>query len=300
MDESAGGWQPIAPSPIPFDERSPVPREMCSKDIGDILTQFQVAARFSLDAGFEVLEIHMAHGYLLHEFLSPLSNKRIGEFGGTFENRIRLPLRVAEAVRGVWPSRLPVFVRISCTDWVEGGWDLAQSVELCRKLKEVGIDLIDCSSGALVPYEKIPAGPGFQVPFAAAIRKEVGMPTGAVGLNTQPVQADQIVATGQADVVLMAREMLRQPYWLLQAAYVLRADILWPNQYQRAKPRQLYTTGLFSMRETAFPATAKHTGENEARRHCFHALSFYPSCFMSSEILRDASGSGFANLITIL
>jgi 2,4-dienoyl-CoA reductase-like NADH-dependent reductase (Old Yellow Enzyme family) len=178
---------------------------MCSKEIEDVLTQFQAAARFGLDAGFEVLEIHMAHGYLLHEFLSPLSNKRSDEFGGTFDNRIRLPLRVAEAVRAVWPSRLPVFVRISCTDWVEGGWDLAQSVELCRKLKEVGVDLIDCSSGALVPYAKIPAGPGFQVPFAAAIRKEVGMPTGAVGLITQPVQAEQIVATGQADAVLLAR-----------------------------------------------------------------------------------------------
>jgi len=178
---------------------------MCSKDIEDVLTQFQAAARFGLDAGFEVLEIHMAHGYLLHEFLSPLSNKRSDEFGGTFDNRIRLPVRVAEAVRAVWPSRLPVFVRISCTDWVEGGWDLAQSVELCRKLKEVGVDLIDCSSGALVPYGKIPAGPGFQVPFAAAIRKEVGMPTGAVGLITQPVQAEQIVATGQADAVLLAR-----------------------------------------------------------------------------------------------
>ncbi len=236
LDKSAGGWQPIAPSPLPFDERSPVPREMCGKDIGNIVAQFQAAARFGLDAGFEVIEIHMAHGYLLHEFLSPLSNKRTDEFGGTFDNRIRLPLRVAEAVREVWPSRLPVFVRISCTDWVEAGWDLAQSVELCRKLKEVGVDLIDCSSGALVPYAKIPVGPGFQVPFAAAIRKEVSMPTGAVGLITQPVQAEQIVASGLADVVLLAREMLRQPYWPLHAAHALGADILWPNQYQRAKP----------------------------------------------------------------
>jgi 2,4-dienoyl-CoA reductase-like NADH-dependent reductase (Old Yellow Enzyme family) len=209
---------------------------LSGKEIGDILTKFQAAAHFSLDAGFEVLEIHMAHGYLLHEFLSPLSNKRTDEFGGTFENRIRLPLKVAEAVRAIWPSNLPVLVRISCTDWVEGGWDLAQSVELCRKLKNVGVDMIDCSSGALVPYAKIPAGPGFQVPFAAAIRKEVGMPAGAVGFITQPVQAEQIVATGQADVVLLTREMLRQPYWPLHAAYVLGADILWPNQYQRAKP----------------------------------------------------------------
>ncbi len=236
LDKSAGGWQPIAPSPIAFSENSPVPREMSGKDIADLLTQFQAAARFSIDAGFEALEIHMAHGYLLHEFLSPLSNKRSDEFGGTFENRIRLPLKAAEAVRAIWPSRLPVLARISCTDWVEGGWDLSQSVEFCRKLKEVGIDLIDCSSGALVPYAKIPAGPGFQVPFAAAIRKEAGMPTGAVGFITEPAQAEQIVATGQADAVLLAREMLRAPYWPLQAAHALGAEILWPNQYQRAKP----------------------------------------------------------------
>jgi 2,4-dienoyl-CoA reductase-like NADH-dependent reductase (Old Yellow Enzyme family) len=236
LDESAGGWQPIAPSPIPFDEFSPIPREMFSEDIGDTLARFQAAARFSLDAGFEVLEIHMAHGYLLHQFLSPLSNKRTDEFGGTIENRIRLPLKVAEAVRAVWPSRLPLLARISCTDWVEGGWDLGQSVELCRKLKQVGVDLIDCSSGALVPYAKIPAAPGFQVPFAAAIRKEAGIPTGAVGLITHPVQAEQIVVTGQADVVLLAREMLRQPYWPLHAAQVLNADIPWPDQYLRSKP----------------------------------------------------------------
>ncbi len=237
LDESAGGWRPIAPSPIAFDELSPVPREMSIEDIADITAQFQASARFGLEAGFEVVEIHMAHGYLLHQFLSPLSNKRSDEFGGTFENRIRLPLMVAEAVRAVWPSRLPVFVRISCTDWVEGGWDLAQSIELCRKLKEAGVDLIDCSSGALVPDAKIPAGPGFQVPFAAAVRKEARMPTGAVGFITHPVQAEQIVATGQADVVLLAREMLRRPYWPLHAAQVLRADIAWPNQYQRAKPQ---------------------------------------------------------------
>ncbi len=237
VDERSGGWRPIAPSPVPFGEHSPVPRELCSKDIGDILARFQDAARFSHDAGFEVLEIHMAHGYLLHEFLSPLSNRRTDEFGGTFENRIRFPLRVAEALRAVWPSRLPVFVRISCTDWVEGGWDFTQSIEFCRRLKEVGIDLIDCSSGGLVPYAKIPVRPGFQVPFAAAIRKEVDMPTGAVGLITEPVQAEQIVATGQADVVLLAREMLRQPYWPLHAAHALGADWVWPNQYQRARPR---------------------------------------------------------------
>ncbi len=231
-----GGWQPLAPSPIPFDEGSPVPREMTDEDTGEVLFQFLSSARFALDAGFRVLEIHMAHGYLLHEFLSPLSNKRTDEFGGPFENRIQFPLKVAAAVRGVWPSDLPLFVRISCTDWVEGGWDLPQSIEFCRKLKEIGVDLIDCSSGALVPHARIPVGPGFQVPFAAAIRKEAAVPTGAVGLITQPIQAEQIVATGQADAVFLAREMLRQPYWPLLAAHALHADVVWPDQYGRAKP----------------------------------------------------------------
>lgn len=235
LDPGEGGWQPLAPSPIPFDEGSPVPREMTDEDIGEVLFQFLSAARFALDAGFRVLEIHMAHGYLLHEFLSPLSNKRTDEFGGLFENRVQFPLKVAEAVRGVWPSELPLFVRISCTDWVEGGWDLPQSIDFCRKLKEIGVDLIDCSSGALVPHARIPVGPGFQVPFAAAIRKEAAIPTGAVGLITQPIQAEQIVATVQADAVFLAREMLRQPYWPLLAAHALHADIAWPDQYARGR-----------------------------------------------------------------
>jgi len=182
------------------------------------------------------VEIHMAHGYLLHEFLSPLSNRRNDNYGGSLENRARLPLRVARAVREVWPQNLPLFVRISASDWVEGGWDLEQSLQLCRWLKETGVDLIDCSSGGLTPDAKIPAGPGFQTPFASAIRQQTGIAVGAVGLITAAEQAEQIVATGLADVVFLAREMLRDPYWPLHAALKLGADVAWPVQYERAKP----------------------------------------------------------------
>jgi 2,4-dienoyl-CoA reductase-like NADH-dependent reductase (Old Yellow Enzyme family) len=229
------GWQPLAPSPLPFDQDSPMPREMSAADIGNVVAQFGRAARYALEAGFEVLEIHMAHGYLLHEFLSPLANRRSDRFGGSLEGRSRFPLEVADSVRQAWPAHLPLFVRISSTDWVEGGWDLAQSVELSRRLKEIGVDLIDCSSAGMVPYAKIPAGPGFQVPFAAAIRREAQMPTAAVGFITNPVQAEQIVALGEADAVLLAREMLRNPYWPLHAAKALNADVPWPPQYLRAK-----------------------------------------------------------------
>jgi 2,4-dienoyl-CoA reductase-like NADH-dependent reductase (Old Yellow Enzyme family) len=172
-----GGWQPLAPSPIPFAENSPMPLELTEKDIKEVIMQFSEAARRSFEAGFKVVEIHMAHGYLLHEFLSPLANKRTDEYGGDFENRVRLPLEVTRVVRHVWPAQLPVFVRISCTDWVEGGWDLEQSVEFCRRLKEVGVDLIDCSSSGMVPYAKPPNEPGFQTPFAAEIRARAGIPT---------------------------------------------------------------------------------------------------------------------------
>jgi len=235
LGEDAGGWQPIAPSPIPFDAGDPVPREMSARDMEAVVEQFASAARRSLDAGFQVVEVHMAHGYLLHEFLSPLSNRRSDRYGGSLENRLRLPLEVAQAVRSVWPRELPLFVRISCTDWVEGGWDLEQSIALCKQLKRVGIDLIDCSSGALVPHARIPAGPGFQTPFAAAIRQAAGIATGTVGLITSPQQAEQIVATGQADVVLLARELLRDPYWPLHAAQALHAEVAWPVQYERAR-----------------------------------------------------------------
>ena len=235
LNEDADGWQTIAPSAIPFDDSDPVPREMSAGDIDAVVDQFVSAARRSLAAGFQVAEVHMAHGYLLHEFLSPLSNRRTDRYGGSLGNRMRLPLEVAQAVRNVWPRELPLFVRISSTDWVEGGWDLEQSIELCKQLKKVGIDLIDCSSGALVPYAKIPAGPGFQTPFAAAIRQAAGIATGTVGLITSPQQAEQIVATGQADVVLLAREMLRDPYWPLHAAKALKTEVAWPVQYERAQ-----------------------------------------------------------------
>ena len=230
-----GGWQPIAPSSIPFQDRSPVPAELTLQDVEKVVSQFRAAAQRSLQAGFEVLELHMAHGYLLHEFLSPLSNRRKDDFGGPLENRERFPLKVAAKVREVWPESLPLFVRISCTDWAEGGWDLGQSIDFCRRLKGVGVDLIDCSSGGLVPDVVIPVGPGYQTPFAAAIRREVGIPTGAVGFITEPVQAEQILATDQADAIIMAREMLRHPYWPLHAARALKVDIPWPNQYKRAK-----------------------------------------------------------------
>ena len=230
-----GGWQPIAPSVIAFSPTYPVPREMNEQDIERVIEQFTAAARRALDAGFELVEIHAAHGYLLHEFLSPLSNHRTDEYGGSLENRMRLLLRVTQAVRGVWPERSPLLVRISATDWAEGGWDLPQSIHRSRKLKEIGIDLIDCSSGALVPGVKIPLGPGYQVPFAQAIRKEAGIATGAVGMITDAKQAEAIVAGGQADVVLLARELLRDPYWPLHAAKALNADVPWPEQYARAR-----------------------------------------------------------------
>ncbi len=232
------GWMPVAPSAVPFSPVHSVPREITAGDLERIRLQFRDGAERARNAGFDVVEIHMAHGYLLHEFLSPLANRRSDEYGGSLENRMRFPLAVARTVREVWPAAQPLFVRISATDWVEGGWDLDQSVELCLRLKEIGVDLIDCSSGGLVmlPETAIPAGPGYQTPFATDIRRRTGMATSAVGLITEPVQAEQIVATGLADAVTLAREMLRNPYWPLAAARVLREDILWPVQYERAKP----------------------------------------------------------------
>ena len=237
LTPAQGGWQPLAPSPLPFAPDYPVPREMGAADIDAVVEQFTRAARYALAAGFEVIEIHMAHGYLLHEFLSPLSNRRKDDHGGSLENRVRLPLRVARAVREVWPPHLPLFVRISATDWVKGGWDLDQSIQLARRLKDAGVDLIDCSSGGLVPDAKIPAGPGFQTPFASAVRREADIPTGAVGFITDAVQAEQIVATELADVVFLARQFLRDPYWPLHAAHALGMALPWPEQYERAKPR---------------------------------------------------------------
>jgi 2,4-dienoyl-CoA reductase-like NADH-dependent reductase (Old Yellow Enzyme family) len=231
----ACGWQPLAPSAVPFASGHPVPRALTPDEMAVIKTQFRTAARRALAAGFQVIELHMAHGYLLHEFLSPLVNQRHDEYGGSLENRLRFPLQIARAVREEWPDNLPLFVRISATDWVEGGWDIDQSVILARQLQQIGVDLIDCSSGFAVPDEPVPFGPGFQVPFAARIRSEAGIASGAVGFITEPVQAEQIVATGQADVVFLARQMLRDPYWPLHAAKALHVDIPWPNQYLRAK-----------------------------------------------------------------
>jgi 2,4-dienoyl-CoA reductase-like NADH-dependent reductase (Old Yellow Enzyme family) len=236
LDTGSGGWQPIAPSPVPFAEGYAVPREMTEADMERVRAAFAASARLGREAGFEVVEVHMAHGYLLHEFLSPLTNRRTDAFGGSLENRLRFPVSVARAVRAEWPERLPVFVRVSATDWVEGGWDLPQTVALARELKSLGIDMVDCSSGGTVPYAVVPAGPGFQTPFAAAVRREVGIATGAVGLITEPEQADRIVSTGMADAILIGREFLRDPYWPLHAARSLGVDVPWPSQYERAKP----------------------------------------------------------------
>jgi 2,4-dienoyl-CoA reductase-like NADH-dependent reductase (Old Yellow Enzyme family) len=211
------------------------PAQLDHDRIAAISDSFAAAARRALVAGFQVVEVHMAHGYLLHQFLSPLSNRRSDDFGGSLENRMRLPLLVAARVRAVWPDDLPVFVRISATDWVAGGWDLEQSLELCRHLKEIGIDLIDCSSGGLTADAQIPAAPGFQTPFATAVRREIGIATGAVGLITAAQQAEQIIATGLADVVLIGRALLRNPCWPLEAARILNAEHAWPVQYERAK-----------------------------------------------------------------
>ncbi|GFE56329.1 NADH:flavin oxidoreductase/NADH oxidase [Geobacter sp. AOG1] len=235
VEAGHGGWQTVAPSSIPFDVGHHAPRELSVEEMEGVRRDFANGARRSLAAGFQVVEVHMAHGYLLNEFLSPLANRRTDGYGGSLENRMRFPLDVARAVREIWPADLPVFVRISATDWVEGGWDLEQSLVLCRRLKELGVDLIDCSSGGLMPHAAVPVGPGYQTPFAAAIRRETGIATGAVGMITSPVQAEQIVATGNADAVFLAREMLRDPYWPIHAAKALGAEHVWPVQYERAK-----------------------------------------------------------------
>jgi 2,4-dienoyl-CoA reductase-like NADH-dependent reductase (Old Yellow Enzyme family) len=230
-----GGWlEVLAPSPIRFSPNYPQPRAMTVEDIKHTISAFADAAKRAVKVGFRVIEIHSAHGYLIHEFLSPLSNQRTDEYGGSFENRTRLLRDVVSAVRGVVPDHLPVFVRISATDWKEGGWDIEQSVELAKTLKTLGVELIDCSSGGLVADAKIPTGPGYQVPFAEEIRHQAGIPTGALGMIAEPEQADQIVRSGKADIVLIAREFLRRPYWPLHAAQALGQEITWPVQYLRA------------------------------------------------------------------
>jgi 2,4-dienoyl-CoA reductase-like NADH-dependent reductase (Old Yellow Enzyme family) len=233
----AGGWEPVGPDRTPFDAKSPVPRALSTAEIGDVVSAFRAAAIRARSAGFDVAEVHAAHGYLIHEFLSPLSNSRTDAYGGSFENRTRLAREIVTTVREVWPDSLPVFVRISATDWVDGGWDIGESVALAQMLKPLGVDLIDCSTGGNVPGATIPVGPGYQVPFAARIKAEAGLPTGAVGLITTPEQAEAIIANGEADCVLLAREMLRDPYWPLHAATTLGESVTWPRQYLRAAPR---------------------------------------------------------------
>jgi len=229
-----GGWAPVGPTADPFSDASPVPRPLALSELPAIAAAFADAARRARAAGFDVVEIHAAHGYLVHEFLSPLSNTRTDEYGGSFDNRIRLCLDVVDAVRRVWPERLPVLVRISATDWTPGGWDVEQSVELARRLRDRGVDLIDCSSGGNIASARVPAGPGYQAAFAERIRREAGVAAGAVGMITSPAQADHIVRSGQADCVLLARELLRDPYWPLRAARELGYDTPWPPQYVRA------------------------------------------------------------------
>jgi 2,4-dienoyl-CoA reductase-like NADH-dependent reductase (Old Yellow Enzyme family) len=227
-------WPLIAPSAVAFDEGWQVPNAMTADDIARIVEAFRLAARRSLAAGFDIIEGHFAHGYLLHSFLSPLSNKRTDAYGGSLEDRARLPVMVARALREEWPSHLPVFVRISAVDWREGGVTLDESVQLGRWLRDAGIDLVDCSSGAVVPGEKIPVAPGYQVPFAARIRKEAGIATAAVGVITEPAQAEDILARGDADLVFLARALLRDPYWAQSASEQLDSQSRWPIQYARA------------------------------------------------------------------
>jgi 2,4-dienoyl-CoA reductase-like NADH-dependent reductase (Old Yellow Enzyme family) len=231
-----GGWTPVAPSAVAFGEGYAVPHALDAGGLSEIVKAFADGARRALAAGFDVVEIHAAHGYLLHEFLSPLANQRTDAYGGSLENRMRLPLEVVEAVRAVWPEQLPLFVRISATDWADGGWNVDESVALAQELRERGVDLVDVSSGGLVPFAKIPVGPGFQVPFAARIRQEAGVATAAVGMITEAAQANAIVSSGEADMVLLARELLRDPYWPVHAAATLGETATWPKQYLRAAP----------------------------------------------------------------
>ena len=233
--DDVAAWQTVAPSAVPFRNDEPAPLALDKAGIAKVINDFVVAAQRALQIGFKVAEIHAAHGYLLHEFYSPLSNQRTDEYGGSFENRIRLTVEITEAVRKVWPDELPLFVRISASDWTEGGWTIEDSVALAKVLKTKGADLVDCSSGGNVPQAKINVGPGYQVPFAEAIKKQTGILTGAVGIITAPQQAEEILANEQADVIIMAREFLRDPYLPLHAAKALDVDMSWPVQYDRAK-----------------------------------------------------------------
>jgi 2,4-dienoyl-CoA reductase-like NADH-dependent reductase (Old Yellow Enzyme family) len=235
VDESEGGWRPIySASAVPFGEDDPTPVALDAAGIAKVVQAFADGARRTLDAGGRLVEIHAAHGYLINQFMSPLSNQRTDAYGGSFDNRTRILREVVEAVRMVWPERYPLFVRISATDWVEGGWTIHDSVALAMTLKPLGVDLIDCSSGGSAPHVRIPAGPGYQIPFAEQIRREAGILAGAVGIITEPAQADQVVRNGQADLVLLGRASLRDPYWPLHAAKRLGQEVPVPDQYARA------------------------------------------------------------------
>jgi 2,4-dienoyl-CoA reductase-like NADH-dependent reductase (Old Yellow Enzyme family) len=236
VSQADGGWIPIAPSPLAFGEGYATPRELSADEIGGVRNAFALAAERAYRAGFRVIEIHAAHGYLMHEFLSPFSNRRSDSYGGPFENRTRLLRETVAAVRNALPGGCPLFVRVSATDWVEGGWDIEQTVALARELKALGTDLIDCSSGGNLERAEIPVGPGYQTPFARRVRREAGLASAAVGMITAAAQADQIVRTGEADFVFLARELLRNPYWPLHAAQELGHPMAWPAQYLRAAP----------------------------------------------------------------
>lgn len=271
--ESEGGWNNvIAPSAEAFADTYPQPREMSMADIASVTAAFVAAARRARTAGFRVIEIHAAHGYLLHEFLSPLSNHRSDRYGGSFENRTRIVREVLTAVREEWPSELPLFMRISSTDWVDGGWDVEQSIELAKLAKTLGVDLVDCSSGGNVAHAKIPVGPGYQTMFAERIKREAGVATGTVGMITSSVQAEHIIATGQADAVLIARELLRDPYFPLRAARELGQEITWPSQYLRAappntKPRAAATESSRAAEGTNNTRAAEGTNNTDQKRH---------------------------------
>lgn len=243
VPESEGGWPVVGPSAVAFAGNYPQPTALDAAGIQKVVADFRAAAARSLAAGFQVIELHAAHGYLLHQFLSPLSNHRTDGYGGTFENRIRLLLEVVAATREVWPEELPLIVRISATDWTEGGWNADEAVQLAAMLRTRGVDLIDCSTGGNVPKAPIPVGPGYQVQFAERIKAEAGILTGAVGLITTPAEAEAVLANGQADLVLLAREFLREPYFPLYAAHELGAEMKWPVQYERAKPRMQTAAG---------------------------------------------------------
>lgn len=237
LEENAGGWRDVvAPSAVPFSANYPMPTALTTEGIATVVRAFGEAARRALEAGYRAIELHAAHGYLLHEFLSPLSNLRTDSYGGSFANRSRIVRETVEAIRAHWPERLPLFVRISATDWTPGGWDVEQSVELARMMTPLGVDLVDCSSGGNVPGVKIPMGPGYQTEFAERLRQETGILTGAVGMITSAAQAEHILRSGQADVVFLARQLLRDPYWPLHAAAELGVSVSWPAQYLRAAP----------------------------------------------------------------